>query len=56
MLIDPDNRSVEVFRRNERGLFELHDFTGAPELELTSVQACIPMTEVFGGLEPVAQA
>lgn len=52
VLIDPDSRSVEVFRRNERGLFELHDFTGAPELELASVQLRIPMTEVFSGVEP----
>ncbi|MGE0072694.1 MAG: hypothetical protein AB7S55_06500 [Thiomonas sp.] len=35
MLIDPDRRSVEVFRRNERGLFELLDFTGALALALS---------------------
>lgn len=52
VLIDPDSRSVEVFRRNERELFELHDFTGAADLELASVQARIPLTEVFAGLEP----
>ena len=37
VLLDPDTRSSEVFRRNERGLFELHDQTGAPELHLASV-------------------
>ncbi|CAZ87523.1 conserved hypothetical protein [Thiomonas arsenitoxydans] len=52
VLIDPDSRSVEVFRRNERGLFELHDFTGLAEMELASVQLRIPLTEVFSGLEP----
>jgi Uma2 family endonuclease len=52
VLIDPDSRSVEVFRRNERGLFELHDFTGLAEMEIASVQLRIPLTEVFSGLEP----
>lgn len=56
VLIDPDSRSVEVFRRNERGLFELHDFTDAQTLELASVQVRIPLADVFSGLEPVAQA
>jgi Uma2 family endonuclease len=53
VLIDPDSRSVEVFRRNERNLFELHDFTDAAELELASVQLRIPMAEVFAGVEPL---
>lgn len=52
VLIDPDSRSVEVFVRNERGLFELHDFTGLAEMELASVQLRIALTEVFSGLEP----
>ena len=50
MLIDPDSRSVEVFRRNERDRFELHDQTGTDTLDLRSVDARIPMTEVFNGL------
>ncbi|MHB1668879.1 MAG: Uma2 family endonuclease [Thiomonas sp.] len=50
VLIDPDNRSVEVYRRNAQGLFELHDQTGAATLELASVQASLPMAEVFEGL------
>ena len=50
VLIDPDSRSVEVFRRNERDLFELHDQTGTDTLDLCSVDARIPMTEVFNGL------
>ena len=50
-LVDPDARRVEVFRRNERGLFELHDQTGTPELHLVSVGLRLPMTEVFDGVE-----
>ena len=41
---------LEELRRNERGLFELHDFTGAQELELASVQLRVPLAEVFSGL------
>ncbi len=33
MLIDPDSRTVETFRRNDEGLWVLHEFApGAPVL------------------------
>ena len=51
VLIDPETRGVEVFRRNERGLFELHDQSGAAALMLASVDAGIPMDEVFEGVQ-----
>ena len=50
LLIDPDTRRVEVYRRNERGSFELHDQTGQPQLQLTSVDLLMPMAEVFDGV------
>jgi len=58
VLIDPDTRSVEVFRRNARDLFELHDQSGAAALALASVDAGIPMGEVFEGVAaaPAADA
>jgi Uma2 family endonuclease len=37
LLIDPDTRRIEVFRRNERLNFELHDQTGHSVLVLESV-------------------
>ena len=40
---------MEVFRRNERELFELHDQTGTPELHLASVNLHLPMAELFDG-------
>ncbi len=49
-LVDPDNRRVEVFRRNERGNFELVDQTGAAELVLESVGLRLAMAEVFDGV------
>ena len=51
VLIDPDTRRVEVFRRNERLNFELHDQTGHAELVLESVGLQLPMAELFDGVE-----
>ena len=51
LLVDPDNRRVELFRRNERQNFELIDQTGAAELVLDSVGLRLPMAEVFDGVE-----
>jgi Uma2 family endonuclease len=50
LLVDPDTRRVEVFRRNERGNFELVDQTGTPELVLESVGLRLAMDEVFDGV------
>jgi Uma2 family endonuclease len=54
VLVDPDSRTVEVFRRNERNVFELHDQTGATELHLASVDLHMPMADVFDGVTPNA--
>lgn len=55
LLVDPDTRRVEVFRRNERGLFELHDQTDAAELFLASVELRLAMGEVFDGVDAVSE-
>lgn len=49
--IEPETLRVEVFRRNERGNFELVDQTGATELVLDSLALRLPMSEVFDGVE-----
>lgn len=54
LLVDPDTRRIEVFRRNERSLFELHDQTGGPELHLASVDLRLPTAEVFDGVDGAA--
>lgn len=56
LLIDPDTRAVEIFRRNERSLFELHDQTGADTLHLASVDLRLSMAELFDGLDPADDA
>ncbi|HSW03340.1 Uma2 family endonuclease [Aquabacterium sp.] len=50
VLVDPDTRRVEVYRRNERALFELHDQTGTDGLYLACIECHVPMAEVFDGL------
>jgi Uma2 family endonuclease len=54
VLVDPETKTVEVFRRNDRNVFELHDQTGLPELVLTSVDLHMPMADVFDGVAPNA--
>jgi Uma2 family endonuclease len=54
VLIDPQQRVIEVFRRNERNVFELHDQTGAAGLHLTSVDLHVAMADVFNGVDAAA--
>ena len=54
VLIDPESRRVEVYRRNERQNFELIDQTGNVELVLDSVGMRLAMAEVFDGVEEPA--
>ena len=49
-------RRVEVYRRNERGLFELHDQTDRDAVEFACVGFTLPMTEVFDGVEDAPAA
>lgn len=56
VLVDPDTRRVEVYRRNERGLFELHDQTGRAQVEFASVNFTLAMAEVFDGVEDAPAA
>ena len=53
LLIDPDSRRVEVYRRNERDVFELHDQTGRSALHLSCVDLTLAMADLFDGVDPV---
>jgi Uma2 family endonuclease len=53
LLIDPDTRRVEVYRRNERNVFELHDQTGRSDLQLSCVDLTLSMVDLFDGVDPV---
>jgi hypothetical protein len=47
---------AEVYRRNERGLFELHDQTGREAVEFACVNFTLAMAEVFDGVEDTPAA
>jgi Uma2 family endonuclease len=54
LLVDPATRRVELFRRNERGNFELLDLTGAASVDLASLGLVLPTAELFDGLDAAA--
>jgi Uma2 family endonuclease len=57
ILVDPDTRRVEGFRRNEQDQWVLHDMSDGSELEAASIGVRVPLAEVFDGIEPpLAQA
>ena len=56
LLVDPDTRELQLFRRGTDGLFTLHDLTGIPRVDLSSIGCSLPAEEIFDGLEPPLQA
>ncbi len=53
ILVDPDTRAVEAFRRNAGNEWVINDMTGGEALQATSIDCRVPMHEVFDGLDPV---
>ena len=51
VLMDPDTRVVEVYRRGADGLFTLNDFTGLALLRLVSIDCELTAAEVFEGVD-----
>jgi Uma2 family endonuclease len=54
LLIDPEARRVEAFRRGADGLWDLHDMSEATTLEAPCIGASIAMADVFAGIDPPA--
>jgi Uma2 family endonuclease len=55
VLVDPDTREVQCFRRNPEGLFVLHDLTGAAVVEFPAIGCRITAEDLFYGVDPPAQ-
>ena len=53
VLVDPDTRRIEAFRRNAAGEWVLHDMSDEPALVLPCIEASVPMAEVFDGIDPL---
>ena len=52
MLVDPETREVQLFRRGAEDLFTLHDLTGREQIRLESIGCELLATDVFDGVEP----
>lgn len=52
LLVDPDTRRVEAFRRNEQNQWVLHDMSESDTLEVACLNAQIAMAQVFDGVTP----
>lgn len=50
VLIDPDLRLIEVYRRGENGLFTLYDYTAEARFPLTSISCELVTAEIFEGI------
>jgi Uma2 family endonuclease len=54
VLVDPDTRRIEAFRRNAQNQWVLYDMSDGPALEVASVGCTVPMDQVFDGVDPPA--
>ena len=54
ILVDPDTRRVEGFRRGADGLWVLHDMSDGDALEAASIDARVLLADVFDGVTPPA--
>ena len=50
VLVDPDTRRVEAFRRSTDGTWVRHDMSDSDTLHAASLDLSVPMAEVFAGL------
>ncbi len=55
ILVDPDTRRVEGFRRGADDLWVLHDMSDAEAMHAASIGCTVPLAEVFAGIEPPAE-
>jgi Uma2 family endonuclease len=51
LLVHPDTREASLFRRGADGLFTLHDFNNAAQIELASIGCTLAREELFEGTE-----
>jgi Uma2 family endonuclease len=56
ILVAPDTRRVEGFRRGADGLWVLHDMSDGDTLEAACLGLRVPLAEVFAGIEPPPEA
>lgn len=52
LLVDPETRRVEAFRRNDQNQWVLHDMTDGETLHVACVDARITLAQLFDGVTP----
>ncbi len=52
ILIDPETKRIDAFRRNELGQWVLFDMSQDETLECASIACSVPMAQVFEGMSP----
>ena len=55
MVVDPDTRRVEGFRRNAQDEWVLHDMSDGDTMEAASVGCRVALADVFDGIDPPAE-
>ncbi|MDE2398033.1 MAG: Uma2 family endonuclease [Burkholderiales bacterium] len=56
LLVDPETRRVESFRRGADDLWVLHDMSDGDAVEAASIGARMSLADVFAGIDPPAAA
>ncbi|MGC4078251.1 MAG: Uma2 family endonuclease [Rubrivivax sp.] len=51
VVVDPDSRRVEAFRRDAAGQWFIHDMSESDTLEIACLDGRIPMSELFDGVD-----
>ncbi len=56
LLLEPDERRAELFRRNDDGTFTRFVFSGDQAIDLRSVDVQVPLADVYAGVEAEREA
>jgi len=56
ILVDPETRRIEGFRRTAEGQWVLHDMSDGDTLEAGCLGLRVPLSEVFAGIDPPPEA
>ena len=54
ILVDPESRRVEAFRRTADGSWVFHDMSQDQEMAVPSIACVVTMAQVFDGVDPPA--
>ena len=55
ILVDPDTRRVEAFRRGADNRWVLDDMSDATTVQATSIACSVAMADVFAGIDSAAE-